>query len=348
MPGASRLFALSLVALTLAACAWTSAMLSPQPAPDPYAATDAHALAAPAAARTSVASLAVYLSEAAGSEREKARAIFRWITANVDYAQDEALGRVTLDGSPEAVLARGTAVCGGYADLFTALAQAVGLEAVSIKGFAKGHGFGAGDRVNGLTNHAWNAVKIGGEWRLLDCTWGAGAIERGAYTKGFNPFYFLTPARQFGWLHFPTDARWQLVTPPLTLAEFEDLPLVRDPFFRYGLGLAGQPSATIVPRTRDVTIRITSPPDVILAADERCPGALGGPRPLRIHSRRGQHSIQVDPPKSGECTVRIFATRASEAGAREIIYHWALEYRILPLSGPADRPRPPAPREIRR
>jgi hypothetical protein len=118
------------------------------------------------------------------------------------------------------------------------------------------------------------------------------------------------------------------MNPPLTLAEFEALPLVRDPFFRYGLELSSHTSATIIPETQRVTIRIASPPDVILSAQKRCPGALGEPQALRVRSRAGRHGIEVDAPRSGDCVLRIFAARASERAPTEIVYHWALDYRI--------------------
>jgi transglutaminase-like putative cysteine protease len=111
--GVLRLLSISVAGLALSACVLARGGLSLRPlsSADSYAVIDAHALAAPAEARASVASLAAYLTAPAASEREKARAIYRWITAHVDYAQDEALGNVTLDGRPEAVLVRGTAVC---------------------------------------------------------------------------------------------------------------------------------------------------------------------------------------------------------------------------------------------
>lgn len=57
----------------------------------------------------------------------------------------------------------GTAVCNGYAQAFTAMAEAAGLEAVMVTGSDS-----AGDTGG---NHAWNKVRIDGRWLLVDVTW---------------------------------------------------------------------------------------------------------------------------------------------------------------------------------
>jgi hypothetical protein len=306
----------------------------PSAPPDPDAAIDAHALSAPVEARRSVAALAAFLVAPARDERAKARAVFRWVTEFIAYAPQRASAPATLDSTPESVLARGTAVCEGYSDLFTALARAAGLEAVSVAGYGKGSGYVAGEPVSGPANHAWNAVRIDGRWQLVDCTWGAGVVEGRAYVKRFNPFYFLTPSRAFSWLHLPLDPRWQLRDPPLSLAEFERLPLVRDPFFEYGLELVSHPSAIIRSSTPRTTVRIVTPPDVALLAVARCPPAATTPLELRVQARHGRHSLSIDTRGAGDCVVRIFARRAGERTSGQAVFHWALDYRLLASPGP--------------
>ena len=62
------------------------------------------------------------------------------------------------------MLAKHTAVCAGYADLFVALAHAADLNAVTIRAYAKGYGYSIGSRFKGSSDHAWNAVEINGQW----------------------------------------------------------------------------------------------------------------------------------------------------------------------------------------
>ena len=329
----ARRLALGAAGLVAGACALAASGRSGRQvhAPDPDTAIDAHALAVPANARNSVAALAATLTGPARGEREKARAIYCWIATNIGYASKEALPDAQSDSSAEAVLKRGTAVCAGFSDLFTALAHAAGLEAESINGYAKGVGYRAGGRISGPTNHAWNAVKIDGEWRLVDCTWGAGSVENGVYVKRFSAFYFLTPPRAFAWLHFPTDPRWQLLDAPMTLAEFEDLPVVRVPFFEYGLSLPSHTSARITPTTSHVRIRVDAPRDVLVIAGSRCGSGAGFPQSLPVRSRGGRHWITVDAARNQDCFVGVFATRASERDHNTLDYHWAVEYRLTAL-----------------
>jgi transglutaminase/protease-like cytokinesis protein 3 len=44
-----------------------------------------------------------------------------------------------------------------------------------LDGFAKGFGYKIGEPLS-TPNHAWNAVRIDGNWYLLDATWDAGVV----------------------------------------------------------------------------------------------------------------------------------------------------------------------------
>lgn len=72
------------------------------------------------------------------------------------------------DQSSKHVLDSRLAVCEGYAELFNSLSHAMGLNSVKISGFSKGLGYSVGDELPDSINHAWNAVKIDGDWKLLD------------------------------------------------------------------------------------------------------------------------------------------------------------------------------------
>jgi len=102
-------------------------------------------------------------------------------------------------------------VCAGYANLFLSLAEARRLEAV-VSGYAKGIGYGLGQTTFTQPNHAWNAVRIDGQWRLLAATWGAGYLSpSSAFERAFNAHYFLTRPELFIYDHLPEDPRWQLL-----------------------------------------------------------------------------------------------------------------------------------------
>lgn len=308
-----------------------------------FAAVDAHALAAPEEAEGSPEALAGYLCGPWKSETDKARALYRWIADRIDYTLDTApSGGAEPRAGPSSVLKSRRAICQGYSDLFAALARAAGLEAETVAGYAKGLGYEAGDSFAGRRpDHAWNAVKADGAWRLVDCTWGAGAADPdGRYRKRFEPYYFCTPPEEFLLAHYPLDPRWQLVNPPVSLAEFERLPYLKAPFFRFGLALLSHPSSAIESAEPAVTVRVGGPPDVLLEgrlleAGRRLERSL-------VETRRGRASqeISVRLPRPGPFTLRIFAAREGDRVGNFRTYEWVADYRVVRQASAA-APAPP-------
>lgn len=144
-------------------------------------------------------SLARSLLQNAESDRDKAYAIFSWIRANIYYDNaakwQRRYGREGADQSPAGVLASKKGVCEGIANLFSALANNMGLQSTVVTG-----------RASGMRQepHAWNAV-------MIDSTWGLVDITRHS---------FLSPPQEFLARHFPNDPQWQLLDKPLTYEEW--------------------------------------------------------------------------------------------------------------------------------
>ncbi len=204
-------------------------------APHEYARADSVALAVPQGAARTVEGLAAHLRDALSEERDRARAIYRWVVENIAY--DAALffsGAIVAPAQDaQSVLTRRRGVCEGFSALYTALAQGVGLEAVSIIGVAKAFSTDPG-RTHRTQQHAWNAVRAGGEWRLLDASWGAGDIEGRRFVRRPRDFFFDTPPAKLIWSHRPQDPRWQLLDAPLSARDFERLPFTHRDFWELG------------------------------------------------------------------------------------------------------------------
>ncbi|KAF2759110.1 hypothetical protein EJ05DRAFT_509974 [Pseudovirgaria hyperparasitica] len=145
---------------------------------------------------------------------DKARVIFTWLHHNIAYDADAFFNNTVRTKTPEETMAKGAAVCAGYAGLFTAIASHAGLESVVISGYGKGYSHKALQPGQAIppykSNHAWNAVKLEhGEWKLLDSTWGAGVLSNKLYKKIFNEDMFTMDNIEFGTRHFPTDdSQW--------------------------------------------------------------------------------------------------------------------------------------------
>lgn len=115
------------------------------------------------------------------SDYMKYRSIYQYIVDNVSYDED-AYAFLRTNGHIQsqmpytayAALMNGKAVCAGYSRLFYAMCKYVGLPVEYASGTANGR--------NGWGNHAWNFVKLNGEWYQVDVTWDAGdSPERWRY-----------------------------------------------------------------------------------------------------------------------------------------------------------------------
>lgn len=92
----------------------------------------------------------------AGDDFAKALYIHDYIIKNCNYNLEERRFSSTSYGC----LVEGEALCEGYAKAFDLLAKELGLPSVLVTGV---------DDSNG--NHAWNQVKINGDWYNTDVTW---------------------------------------------------------------------------------------------------------------------------------------------------------------------------------
>lgn len=155
---------------------------------------------------------------------------------------------------PERVLAVRSAICEGYSRLFQALVQAANVvaanEVVVVMGHARVIG---GVRQGRLESHAWNAIILNGQWRLIDVTWAAGHLDGGQFIKRFNDGgHWLADPFEFAHTHLPDDAKWQLLPPgrAVTKQTIEQLPLVSHQFFASNIQLLSHNSCTITHSSR--------------------------------------------------------------------------------------------------
>ena len=214
--------------------------------------------------------LAKVLCKDLKNDRDKARVLFTWVAENIRYDFD-AMGKEGPEASSKKeyedkmvkqVYTKGKGVCMHYALLYKRMADAVGLECAFITGNSKGSVRG------GWASHAWNAVNIEGEWKLLDATWGAGYfdVDDGKFVQVFQPGFFFTPPRIFALDHFPDDEKWQLLETPMDKTTFK-----KQCAFSYGdplLGIMdaepfGLPLAKGTDGKMELRLKAAQPPSVI-------------------------------------------------------------------------------------
>ncbi|MBF2056476.1 MAG: transglutaminase [Cyanobacterium sp. T60_A2020_053] len=265
---------------------------------------------------TSVKELADILSQLATTEEEKARIIYRWITHNIAY-DVVSLNRFTNENiypnvTAENVLVTRQTICSGYANLYQKLANNMGLKSLIVVGYAKGStDFVVGD--DNTANHAWNGVKINGNWYLVDTTWGAGIVNDNRFERRFNNFYFATNPQHFIYTHFPEDGRWQLLPNPYTRAHFDALPNVQGNFFENNLELVSHTQKSIN-AGGNVNITIKAPSTVEAIASLKSAGQ-NLPDNYTLVQRQGEFlNVMTSFPQQGNYQLEIFAKPKSDSG----------------------------------
>ena len=80
--------------------------------------------------------------------------------------------------------------------------------------------------------HAWNAVRIGKAWYLVDVTWDAGYLSgSGSFVTQYETSYLFIPPRGMIYTHFPENETYQLLNDPVTERDFRDLPYLTGKYY---------------------------------------------------------------------------------------------------------------------
>ncbi len=176
-----------------------------------------------------------FLVYGAGDVNGKVKVLHDWICDNIAYDTDIFSEKGVGKQDYKTVLKKRKGVCVGYANLFAAMCFYAKIETEIIPGWSKG--FGYRGKIEAESDHAWNAVKIGSRWQLIDVTWDAGFVDYKTFIKRYSTSWlYLTPS-QFIYSHLPEEEKWQLLpqkdlrTPEL----FEKEPYIPGIFFEYGL-----------------------------------------------------------------------------------------------------------------
>lgn len=192
---------------------------------------------------TSPEQLANRISKDFKDDASKVRASFRWLTHNLRYdleeyyqpkkvikfrysTEEERLEKLQAikDKIVKDAFLTKMGVCEEYAQSFKKLADLLGIEAQVIKGYVRNSAHDIG-RVPPSTNHAWNSVKIGNKWILLDATWAAGYIYNGNWVKDYNEYFYAIDPKKVSLTHYPDDRRWRIVLDYGSLEDFYNQPI---------------------------------------------------------------------------------------------------------------------------
>ncbi|MCI9156444.1 MAG: DUF4358 domain-containing protein [Lawsonibacter sp.] len=143
------------------------------------------------------------------SDYDKELALYAWLTGNVTYDQThyEKQGAPRTSYEPYGPLIEGRGVCLGYAETFRLLMDMAGIECITVTG--------AGFR--NRENHAWNMVKLSGEWYCVDSTWDH--VPVGPPDGPENPIQYANYFNVTSQHMADTDHQWDYDSVPEATAE---------------------------------------------------------------------------------------------------------------------------------
>lgn len=184
---------------------------------NPFTAVDTKMAKIPEELTHSTTDIANYISTNFTSESDKIRAAFYWTASTISY-DVENMNEPNFIYTPQEKIASALktrkGVCIHYAEVFSEIANKIGLKTYIIGGYTKQNG------VVTTISHAWCGSKIDGKWELFDPTWASGYIDGEKFTKKFNNAYFKTEPSKLIQSHMPFDYLWQFLNRPLTNREF--------------------------------------------------------------------------------------------------------------------------------
>ncbi len=281
----------------------SSALCSPA-----YPVIDAYARATPEVYTRDLNTLTDYLIAPARSDLGKARSIYTWILTHVRYSYgSRGDGYYTSEADyVRQVLKTRRAVCTGFALLFKHMLLRAGVDAYTVKGYARAKNAEAGRPISQI-DHEWNAVSLDGDWYLFDLTWASNTA---------NEYYFLTNPETFISSHFPSDPRWQLLSPPVSKAEFDRYPKVHDGYFRFGFD-PDFPRNGLIHTNETITLKLNHPAtDVTFTC---MAGQSGTSRSVPLQTSRVGNTYQLimSIPQRGIWTITVLGGSKSRGFAAQ-------------------------------
>ena len=256
-------------------------------------------------------------------DESKARALFTWIASNIKY-DNKRLAKVqksgkrgrtqikakTKEGLKDArlkqidkfvadALKKKKGICQDFSWLYQAMCISVDMECEFVTGLSKTPQSNKRGSKYHNGNHAWNAVKINGQWTLMDVTWSAGMHANDDMGDGF----FMVDPEVFVMTHYPTESKWQLLDEPYSKKEFNQLPLMHSGYLKFNVQDFSPMNGKLSKSDKSVALKVTMDLQkghmLMLILNNK-------PTPVEYTSDNGVHTIPMAQYlKRGTCYVGV-------------------------------------------
>ena len=249
-----------------------------------------------------------FLIAGAGDTGGKVKILHDWICDNIAYDTDVFTDKGAGPQDYESVLKKKKGVCSGYSNLMSAMCYYAKIDVDIIPGWSKGFNYPGYLRTK--SDHAWNAVKIGNRWQLIDVTWDAGFVEYGTFIKHYSTEWLSRTPAQFIYSHLPEEEKWQLLGEKSirTPEQFVKEPYIAGIFFDYGLSF-GKNAPDYKNSIAGVTPFdfVISQSNVAILADIYGDGSLDTDHCIWLENAGKNKRFFVDVPNRKKYTVRLGA-----------------------------------------
>jgi hypothetical protein len=147
-----------------------------------------------------------------------AAVVYRWLGTNISYDVNSLNPTSRAPQDPDKVLKAKSAICEGYSCLAEFLLNHLQVETRVVHGFARTGNNAIGGKFNAADDgHAWNVVRWGGAWHIMDFTWSAGSVREGKFSPAFKWDWFDASPEVAIYSHFPENPDYQLLKIPVSV-----------------------------------------------------------------------------------------------------------------------------------
>ena len=280
---------------------------------------DKYALSTPSSAERSIPMLTQYLTSISNKEIDKVRAIYIWITDRIAYDTNSSNSNLHITKSVESILKTRIANAEEYSKLFLSLCKQAGIDAQLVHGYSKGLSYYPG-KIFKDADHSWNAVKIDGEWRLLDATWGAGNVYDNAFKKEFSDFYFLTHPKKLISDHFPLETKWQLLQVSQSKIDFYKKPKKYPAFYTHFFENLS-PDLGVLSADEYLEVSFENPQKVHLVV------SLGNEKQFTyVKQNKNKYTIEVRSPGVGIYDLKVYGKLSTTSGPLPILLEQKIQF----------------------
>lgn len=203
---------------------------------------------------TNLPKLAYDLTNKLTTPVEKFRAIYTWVSLNIDsdYYYQEKIMRVRKKLAKDSLALnlwnrknqakffkklanQKETICTGYAYLVKELAYFAEIDCKIIDGYGRNAGLDI--KKIGVPNHSWNAVYLNKKWYLCDPTWSSGyshvTSKKATFIHKYNDGYFLADPKLFIKNHYPLNKKWALFENSIAIEDFIKAPFIYGETFKH-------------------------------------------------------------------------------------------------------------------